>query len=836
MIQWQKILGQQEPKQVWQVVHRLKQTMPASWLPQVACLTTPFAATIVLQHSGLSQAMNEFITAYEPRAAKQGIFVHQQQVLKASLQHHKHILLTSSTGSGKSLCFWAWIAHRLAQDPQATALVCFPTQALLWGQSMRLQELSRGCAISSQGLAYSGQFVIAGQSVIWTVWKGSGSDQEMAVHERSRTFKQARLRIATIDKVHYSLLRGDAQFVAQLRCIVVDEAHQYQGLFGAQTAYLLKRLSTFKMALGKSPPQVFLASATLPQAKEFAAKLLSVDPDDIVQQTDTIQTSIELVGWAEAEERLAHPPQSALLRAALFYDKQPARAAVASLLGDRRFGQCSVVYFSPSKHVSRLLKQSLVGRGSGQHVVIYDADLPLPERRALEQEFRLVSRTPTTLIATTALELGVDIEGLDICIIPEIPANSAELVQRIGRVGRRQGQPGLIIINLSTSLRDEQYRRNLAGLFRLSEEQKAFLPVQLEWVKLKSLAALAKEFRQARIKIPRLSVATCQQAIHLTYSECPSTSDIKRRLTDVCGTIDFTQDYWQYAGFRGGRGQDKVPLIDEATHQIIALLDRAAVLRDAHRGASYLDHNNRNWKVLAYGNERGAALSPYKNRGINADKIQCIYAKPMATGVVTRGICRNEAKLTSTLDTPCQVPRNLVYGQWRVRQQVAAYRQVHTAEHQVTVEKIPPSAILIKDVATLGWVWRLPLVLTNQAELCLREMTDFFQLVFADLVVQAAGVAPQDLLVEFSARRRELQVMDAEQGGNGIAAYLLQGGTAQALQSCRQVLIHYQEKQNSKSDLVAQTVTQINNLDQAIAIMQELYHQWLFLDSFGTDE
>jgi len=151
--------------------------------------------------------------------------------------------LTSSTGSGKSLCFWAWIVHKLVHDPQATALVCFPTQALLWGQSVRLQEISRSCVISSQGLAYSGQLVITGQPVDWTVWKGSGSDQGMTLHEQGTAFQQARLRIATIDKVHYSLLRGAPRFAARLCCLVLDEAHQYQGLFGAQVAYLLKRLA-----------------------------------------------------------------------------------------------------------------------------------------------------------------------------------------------------------------------------------------------------------------------------------------------------------------------------------------------------------------------------------------------------------------------------------------------------------------------------------------------------------------------------------------------------------------------------------------------------------------
>lgn len=828
MFDWKKCLGQQDFRPVWQVMHHFRRIMPDRWLPQVVCLTTSFAATISLNHSGLSQAMSEFISAYEPRAAEQGIFIHQQQVLQAALQHHKHILLTSSTGSGKSLCFWSWVAHQLAQDPQATALVCFPTQALLWGQSVRLQEFSRECVSSSLGLAYSGQFMLAGQTVPWTVWKGSGkSDQAMLFHEQSDAFKRARLRIATIDKVHYSLLRGDARFVAQLRCIVLDEAHQYQGLFGAQVAYLLKRVSAFKIALGQQPPRVFLASATLPQAREFAAKLLSVHVEEVVHHTDSMQTSIELVDWITAEERLVHPPQSALFRVALFYDKQPAQSGVANLLGDRILGRCSAVYFSPSKYASRLLKQKLLDRGGGQHIIIYDADLPLSERRALEKEFRVTPRIPTTLIATTALELGVDIEGLNLCFIPEVLTGPAEFLQRIGRVGRRQGQPGLIIVNLSTSLRDEQYRRNLVGLFRLPEKQAFFLPVQLEWVKLKSIAALDREFRQVRNKRPSLSVAKCQQAVQLTYDESPAISEIKRRLHAVCGACDFTSAYWEYAGFRGGRGQDKVPLIDKITNKTIALLDHAAVLREAHPGAIYLDHHNNNWKILYYGNEWGIRLRLHQNCGIKMDQIQRIYVVPAGQGVATRGICRSEVKLMNSFCPFGKIPDDLVYGQWRVRQQVASYRQVRTFERQVTIEKIPPDEILIREIATLGWVWPLNMTLTNSDELCLREMTDFFQLIFADFVVQAAGVAPQDLLVDFSARKKELQIMDAEAGGNGISAYLLSGGIELALQNCLHMLIDFKSIHHSTADLVTQAVAPITNLDRAIAMTQVLCRKWL---------
>lgn len=824
VFKWKSSFKRQQTTPLWRVVRDLRQHLPEFWLRQAVCLTTPFAQTTSLQSSGLSEAMQQFIAAYEPKTVQNGIFIHQQQVLRAALKQEKHILLTSSTGSGKSLCFWAWIIHKLVTDSKATALVCFPTQALLWGQTVRLQEISSDCVISQSGLAYSGRLVIGGVAINWSVWKGSGkADSAMAAHEKSAAFRQARLRIATIDKVHYSLLGRDIRFAARLQGIVLDEAHQYQGLFGAQIAYLLRRIGVFKKTLGQKMPQVFLASATLPAAKKFAAKLLAVSPDDIVQQTDTIHRTVELVNLDEAEERLADPPQAALCRLVLFYDKQPGRPALASLFMKNFFCRHKAVYFSPSKYSSRLLKQHLTQ--AGRQAVIYDADLPLPERRRLEKSFRLSEKGPVTIIATNALELGVDIEGLDICLIPSVPAQQAGFLQQIGRVGRRQGRPGLAIVSLSASLCDEQRRQDVMELFTGSLRQKFFLPIQLEWIKLKSMAALYKELRQAQTIFPAITPIACQQALRIYYGENLSSSEIKQRLALLCGPLDFTRPCWQYQGFRGSLDQDKVPLVCVSTHEVIALLDRGGLMRNAHLGAIYLDHQNNSWRVLAYRNEVGAALAIQSDRGIQVDRIKRIDVVPAKQAVLTRGICHSQVQLMKSLCPPYRVPSPLVYGQWRLRQSVVAYRKVCLPHRQVTIEPLPRREILWQVRITLGWVWKIPFVLTSQEDLCLREMTSFFQAALTELLAEAAEVSDHDFMVDFSARNKTFEVMDLEQGGNGVAAYLLDKSMSQALQKCLKLLNEFRGSVALKSNFVG-PMHEITDVDQACLMLERLVESW----------
>jgi ATP-dependent helicase YprA (DUF1998 family) len=116
----------------------------------------------------------------------------------------------------------------------------------MWSQAARLTKLSNKKSLAVYGnVAYGGDISLGRERIGWTVWKAEGRhwtvDGAMRAHTSSDSFKQARIRIATLDKAHYSLLE-DAGFTRELSCIVVDEAHSYDGMFGANVHFFLKRV------------------------------------------------------------------------------------------------------------------------------------------------------------------------------------------------------------------------------------------------------------------------------------------------------------------------------------------------------------------------------------------------------------------------------------------------------------------------------------------------------------------------------------------------------------------------------------------------------------------
>ncbi len=152
----------------------------------------------------LSKETIEFIKKYEPCAEREGLFLHQFRLLDAYVKGAENFILTSATGSGKSLCFWTWVIDNLSENPEATALLCFPTQALMWGQAERLRRISEKGSLKiyddQTGNAYSGTLSLEHQKIGWTVWKGTGSNQTrdivMKEHEKSSEFAEARIRLA----------------------------------------------------------------------------------------------------------------------------------------------------------------------------------------------------------------------------------------------------------------------------------------------------------------------------------------------------------------------------------------------------------------------------------------------------------------------------------------------------------------------------------------------------------------------------------------------------------------------------------------------------------------
>jgi DEAD/DEAH box helicase domain-containing protein len=539
--------------------------------PQAIRIFTPFTNPVPLGSCKVTADLKRFLAVYEPRIERTGLFPHQADFLNAYAEGgNENFIITTATGSGKSLCFWSWVFDRLSKTPDATAILCFPTQALMWGQAERLARLSdqKRLAKPDGETAYGGSVKYGKQVIGWTIWHGTGSgatyDRVMAAHEKSDAFKLARIRIATLDKAHWSLLRSheNKKFAKRLTCFVLDEAHTYDGVFGANVHYFLKRVYMGCEILGQRRPGLFLASATLSSARKFAATLLSLEQEtDIVHIEDSTKQKIDVVPAADTAKHLSKPPTDGLLRMVLLLNGQDESAALVPFMGnDKQVGtEPNAIYFSQSKYLSKRLKMELEGERGKRTYVIYDADLPPKQRREMERRLNDPAVRGTTVLATSALELGVDIEGLDACFMDQIPPSRADLLQRIGRVGRRADRPGLVLLRLSAEPHDQHILEDPCAAFRLDRSSALPIPLHLDMIKWKHILAAYAEWKW-ELQRGEAREGDFSYALGQHFGESRSKDDLHRLYEERYGSVVDMQDtFWVHQVSAQARAREKFP-------------------------------------------------------------------------------------------------------------------------------------------------------------------------------------------------------------------------------------------------------------------------------------
>ncbi|MFD6677682.1 DEAD/DEAH box helicase [Rhodococcus zopfii] len=335
-----------------------------------------------------------------------------------------HVVLSTGTASGKSLTYQLPVLTTLSEDPQATALYLSPTKALGADQLRAVTELTcADPALSSvHPCAYDG-------------------DTSPELRQWARA--HARWIFTNPDMLHLGLLPGHnrwSRFFARLRYVVVDECHAYRGVFGSHVALILRRLRRIAAHYGADPVFV-LASATTAEPGAAASRLIGAPCREVTE--DCSPSGPRTVALWE-------PP---LLTEITGENGTPVRRAAGSeaarLLADLVVEGARTLAFVRSRHgaettaitARRLLAASapdLVDR-----VAAYRAGYLAEDRRDLEAA--LADGRLLGVATTNALELGVDIAGLDAVVVAGFPGTVASFRQQGGRAGRR-GAGSLVVL------------------------------------------------------------------------------------------------------------------------------------------------------------------------------------------------------------------------------------------------------------------------------------------------------------------------------------------------------------------------------------------------------
>ena len=541
------------------------------------------------------------------------------QVAAAQSAHAgRHTVLATGTGSGKSLAAWlpALSDVLAAQSPGAdsrisahgrrpTTLYLSPTKALAADQAASLGRLIGELeAVQREAGTPTGS--------LRTVRAGT-CDGDTPLPERDWVRAHADVVLTNPDFLHFSLLPGHERWtrlLRGLRYVVIDECHAYRGILGAHVALVLRRLLRLVARLRPRGPQpiVLCASATAAEPALTAARLIGAEPDDVVAVTDDGAPAGErtLALWqpalrdpwmlpapdvdpAQDSARAAEPDsgdpgedpsarRSAVVEAAeLLVDLLSVGARALVFVRSRRSAE---IVAERARHTLGLSLPELVGTVSA-----YRGGYLPEERRALEADLR--SGRLRALATTNALELGIDVTGLDAVLIAGWPGTRVSLGQQAGRAGRA-GSRGLAVLIASDNPLDAYLVHHPEAVFA-APEATVFDPAN-PYVLAPHLCAAASE---APLRAEDLALFGLSDDALLR--ELESRGALRRRPTGWFWNVNLPGRPQDLTSLRGD-GPPEVPVVEADTGVVIGTVDGAAADSTVHEGAVYV-HQGRVYVV-----------------------------------------------------------------------------------------------------------------------------------------------------------------------------------------------------------------------------------------------
>jgi DEAD/DEAH box helicase domain-containing protein len=389
--------------------------------------------------SSFPEALDSRIPVVLARRGIPAPYLHQAEAARHILAGRDTVVVTP-TASGKTLCYNLPVLDALLKDPEARALYLFPTKALAQDQVDELQGLINDLGGRIKTFTYDGD---------------TPADARRAVRAAGN------IVISNPDMLHSGILPHHTKWMKlfeNLRYVVIDELHQYRGVFGSHVANVIRRLHRICSFYGADP--VFICtSATIGNPRELAEQLLD-RPVEVVDQN----------GAPQGEKRIAvyNPPvvnaELGIRRSAL----HAAEEITARLVQ----GGSQTITFAPSRVSVELLvhglRQLLKTRAGEPPLVEGYRSGYLPnERRDIET--RLRSGAIRSVVATNALELGIDIGGLQASVLLGYPGTLASTWQQMGRAGRGADTSLAVLVTNSAPL-NQYVARHPEYLFEASPE------------------------------------------------------------------------------------------------------------------------------------------------------------------------------------------------------------------------------------------------------------------------------------------------------------------------------------------------------------------------------
>ena len=382
------------------------------YLPPRNAVTEPLPDG--LQHSPAAQGL--------PRQ----LYRHQAMAL-AALLRNENVVVSTGTASGKSLVFQTYVLHRLMLEPESTAIVWYPLKALSNDQMRGWRERAGKAGFPVEQI--------------------NRIDGDISTSERFNILRGTRIAIMTPDICHAWLLRHRANpavrsFLKSLRLLVLDEAHAYETVFGSHVALLLRRLdAAHRDEADGNPLHYIAATATILEPAQHLEKLTGAPFTAVTEEDDGAPRQERTLAHIAAASDRGDPLEHALANIILDILQLASPPKFIAFINSRQ----------GAERVVRLVRQKALNlEPEKRDKAIHQVNLVQPYRSGYEGEDRQAIERALRegrllgVIATSAMELGIDIPNLDLGINAGPTYTRKSLRQRVGRIGRRR--PGIFLV------------------------------------------------------------------------------------------------------------------------------------------------------------------------------------------------------------------------------------------------------------------------------------------------------------------------------------------------------------------------------------------------------
>ncbi|WP_228456133.1 DEAD/DEAH box helicase [Streptomyces durbertensis] len=499
---------------------------------------------------------------------------HQADALRHALDG-RSVVVATGTASGKSLTYTLPVLNALLADDAtagggqvgrdgraASALYLAPTKALAADQLRALKELAEPLGSRFRPAVYDG---------------------DTPYEEREWIRRHANYLLTNPDMLHRGLLPGHprwSSFLRGLRYVVVDECHTYRGVFGSHVAQVLRRLRRVATRHG-AEPVFLLASATAADPARSATRLTGLPVVEVTEDTSP---------RGEVTFALWEPPLTSLQGERGAPVRRTATAETAELLAELAANRVRTLAFVRSRRGAELTaviaqeRLAETDRSLSGRIAAYRGGYLPEERRALERA--LHSGELLGMAATSALELGVDVSGLDAVLIAGYPGTRASLWQQAGRAGRH-GQGALAILVARDDPLDTYLVHHPEALFDQPVESTVLDPDN-PYVLAPHLCAAAAESPLGEADFALFGPAAAEVVPLLE----------QRRLLRRRGSTWYWTRRERAADLADIRGQGGRPVqvVEEDTGRLLGTVDAAAAHSTVHDGAVHL-HQGRGYVV-----------------------------------------------------------------------------------------------------------------------------------------------------------------------------------------------------------------------------------------------